>query len=221
VRPANPSADLVHQAESYTDIPRAYFSRLADAFVTAHRQAPYGLSIEIGTRIGGSALLFLLLLERLYDPQLRPMLFTIDPYGGKPYDGGNGVEYGIYGDSEFVKMKKLLARFPNHAHFFMQSHGFLELMGGAGEELAFKYHLRGAQKVASGDVSFVFLDGEHSSTSIFVDFTLLRDRKMLRPGAIVFIDNVDVDPQTRRNLMNAHGIDTAGMPYVIYEHGQK
>lgn len=216
---ASASADLIHQAQAYTDIPAAYFGRVADAFVDAHRRAPYGLSIEIGTRLGGSALLFLLLLERLYDPQVRPMLFTVDPYGGKPYSGGQGTEYGIYGDNEFVKMKKLLARFPNHAHFFMESHKFLDFMGSAGEELAFKYHLRGVQKTAPGDISFALLDGEHDATSIFSDLTFLRDRRMLRPGAIVFIDNSNVDPQTCKNLKNAHGIDAdPGMPYTIYEH---
>jgi hypothetical protein len=207
-------SDVVNEARQYTDVPASYFHIFADTFVKAHRMAPYGLSIEIGTRIGGSALLFLRLLERLYDPNVRPMLFTVDPYGNKPYNGGAGIYPDLYGGNEYTKMKKLIAGFPNHAHFYTTGTSFITYASCP----SFEYFLHGALHRTLDSVSFVLLDGEHSAAAIDHDMSLILRGRLLRAGGIVLIDNVDVDPSTPNLLRSRYGVETEGKPYAVYEH---
>jgi len=158
----------------------------AALFVDAHQAAPGGLSIEIGTWRGGTALVFLRLLERLYPVETRPMLFTVDPYGDRPYNGGDGsARPALYGNQDYLVMKRLLARFANHAHFYMESAQFL----GAPP----RYWWQGWQQHCDG-ASFVLVDGEHDAESIARDVDVLRWR--MAPGGIMVIDNVDNDPVT-------------------------
>src|SRR5437867_1523539 len=59
----------------------------ASEFWKAHERAPGGMSLEIGTREGGSAVVALRILDELYALDRRPMLITVDPYGNRPYAG--------------------------------------------------------------------------------------------------------------------------------------
>jgi len=94
-----------------TDMPAEQLKAVGELFVEAHAAAPNGLSIEVGTRRGGSALYFLHLLEKLYGTNEKPDLFTIDPYGFKPYENGipGTVKLPLYGEAEYLAMKALLA----------------------------------------------------------------------------------------------------------------
>jgi hypothetical protein len=70
--------------------------------------------LEIGTRSGGSALLMLKVLGAVYGALgIRPpRLFTVDPYGSRPYEG---VPH-LYDDWHYGEMKKNLAPYANHIH---------------------------------------------------------------------------------------------------------
>jgi hypothetical protein len=176
----------VEEAKPYSFGDPQRITEWAELFVEAHQAAPGGLSIEIGSWRGGTALVFLRLLERLYPAETRPMLFTVDPYGDKPYDGGDGpAKPALYGDADYVVMKKLLARFPHHAHFYMTSAAFFV-------RPATYWWLGLEQQVER--VSFALVDGEHDAWSIRDD---VHDVGLvMAPDGIIVVDNIDNDPRT-------------------------
>jgi len=202
--------NAVEAAAPHSDIPglellRAY----ADVFVDAHRRAPGGLSIEIGTRRGGSALLWLWLIDIMYQGAPRPVLFTVDPYGDKAYNGGDVVGGHFYGDEHYLAAKALLAGYPNHAHFLMTSLTFLGRMRGM------SYWRRGEHRHAGEkDVTFAFLDGEHDVSTVNDELGWLWDNWM-REGSLVLIDNVSNDPATRPFLEEAYKVDQITEQYAV------
>lgn len=188
---------LVDEAQPYSFGDPQRIREWAELFVEAHHAAPGGLSLEIGTWRGGTAFVFLRLLERLYPAHERPMLFTIDPYGDKPYNGGDGKPEPLYGNNDYVIMKKLLARFPNHAHFYMTSDTFF---GNVGEDdHALDFWWSGKQSSAEKQVVFALIDGEHDVLSIEND--VRNSILMARHGAIIVVDNIDNDPRTEDKLL--------------------
>lgn len=206
--------DLVRDAARMSDRGEVGLKAFAKAFVEAHTVVPGGLSIEVGTRNGGSALLFLGLLYHLYPEPYRPCLWTVDPYGSKPYNGGDVDGVPIYTDANYVTMKKLLAPFPNHAHWMMRSGDFFDRMW------RLPYWRPGqstvpVQSTDSGAVSsapvgdqhqadkltFVLLDGEHDTDTIRKELGALFGRgEWMHSDGVVVIDNVDTDPRTRGML---------------------
>lgn len=172
---------------TYSDMSVEGLAFLEKSFTMAHAAVKGGLSVEIGSRRGGSAFMMLLQLQEMYSPDNMPMLFTIDPYGGKPYKGGDVVMPNLYGDSEYVAMKKLLAGFSNHAHWYMESEDFLALLP------ALRYWWRSVQRRVEG-LAFAFLDGDHDAATISFEVRALLPH--MAPGAMIVIDNVDKDPAT-------------------------
>lgn len=178
---------VVDEAKPYSFGDPRRITEWAELFVEAHQMAPGGLSLEIGTWRGGTAYVFLRLLERLYPASTRPMLFTVDPYGDKPYNGGDeAARPALYGDADYVIMKKLLARFPHHAHFYMTSEEFF-----ARKRTEYWWSHR-AHDVEL--VTFALVDGEHDADTISED--VLDLLPLLAPDGTLVVDNVDNDPQT-------------------------
>lgn len=162
----------------------------AQIFIKAHQRVPFGTSIEVGTRNGGSAFLFLQLIEILYKNWHPPMLLTCDPYGGKPYVASDTEKhFQPYWNENYQASKKLLAPFSNHAHFLMSSHEFLSKIW----DTTFWYC---GQPHKFAGLSFVFLDGEHEANSVVTDLDLIWDHWMdpKNPG-LVLVDNADKDPK--------------------------
>jgi len=182
---------LVASIMQHGDASEATYRTLADQFRLAHSgRALGGLSIEVGTRRGGSALLQLVLLDTVYSgwPN-KPMLITVDPYGGKDYRGGGGkVAYNLYGDDEYIAAKKLLSNFGNHVHFPITSLDFLTFV-----ERGLRLW-RGGQEVwvTKDSTSFVFLDGDHDQGTIMAEVACFTP--MLLPGGRILIDNTDEEP---------------------------
>ena len=184
-----------------SDLSPASFAFLGEAFrATLARTGP-GLCIEAGTRLGGSAQLMLEILRESF-PVDPPMLWTIDPYGCKPYRSGTAETSGsgLYGNVAYVAMKTLLAPYPNHAHFFMESGVFLR-------DLTSESHVNNrvnnrpywyTGRRIEPDVVFALLDGDHDANSILIDFEHLR-KLMVRGGAIL-VDNYDADPETAKHV---------------------
>jgi hypothetical protein len=203
-------ARLVDLAQVHSDIP-GYLDKLADAFLVAHLgPARGGVSIEVGTRAGGSAYLLASLLEGLYQDK-PPMLHSVDPYGDKPYHGGDIQGCRPYGEAFAVAAKRLLARFPHHVSWRMRSLDFLQLAQRP-EPL---YWWQGEPKSFVGDVTFALLDGEHDLATVRSELIFLH--RLLRPGSVVFIDNANVDPLLRPWLRAELDLETGGKPYAIWQ----
>jgi hypothetical protein len=180
-------------------------------FVEAHQRFPGGLSLEIGTWKGGTALVLCEVLELLYHARSRPMLFTVDPYGDKPYDGGDSTEKpALFGNTDYVGMKDLLAPYPHHAHFYQTSTQFLQTVAGTGI-----YWWRGqARKIHQ--FTFALVDGEHSAAAIGAELAQLLPH--MAPGGVVIVDNVDNDPETIPQLR--HSSIEAAHPHLKGWHAR-
>lgn len=202
------------QAEDLTDMTPDLLEVYSKAFQEAHRgPARFGLSLEVGTRRGGSALMFLMLLEQLYEGLEKPYLFSVDPYGFKPYVSGKpGVEdIPIYGDPDYLAMKALLAKYPNHAHFKMTSLDFFDRMSGCSfwfpsPKPFVATHQPGefalGEEKRMGNLAFCLLDGDHSAKTIrreleWLWFSWAQGSVWMNPAGIVCVDNVECDPKTR------------------------
>ena len=158
---------------------------LRRVFGAAHAQAPGGISIEVGTRRGGSALLFLTALEELY-PDPRPLFLTVDPYGNKPYLAGSYAIEGTYGAAEYLAAKSALDAFPNHAHFLLEDHDFWSRMPGVRLWSAGRPMLLGQ---GEGRISFVLLDGDHDAVSVL--FGIKGAIPLMHPRGVIVVDNID------------------------------
>jgi hypothetical protein len=191
--------EIIARARPHSDIPGAYLPKILEAFVEAHQRSPGGLSIEVGTRCGGSAMMFLELLKLMYKPEDMPMLWTVDPYGQKPYHGGDVKGCTPYGNWEFGEAKKLLASYVNHVHWYMTSHEFFSRVAlGACEKCEGRdfhtYWWHGEKRSLEDHITFAFLDGEHDVMSVATELAYLRQDDLLRHDGTIVIDNVDVDP---------------------------
>lgn len=180
---------LVDEALKHSDQQAPDLVNAAKVLVQAHDLVPDGPSLEIGTRHGGSAFLFLNLLLLIYDG-MPPQFFTVDPYGNKPYQDASSNAFCNYGRLEQAEMKTLLLPFHAHAHFQLRSSDFLQALRGR------PYWLRGKQRCfGERDMAFAFLDGDHDAESIRSDLHYLWGWWM-HPKGLVLIDNVDKDPKT-------------------------
>lgn len=159
----------------------------------AHRQAiedgrdSNDLTIEVGSFRGQTALAILDLLQNTYTHRPPPMLFTVDPYGSKPYESGDSSGAIDYGDDIYTSQKQRLAPYPNHAHFLMRSTDFFYCVVGT------PYWMRGQRKLVER-FRFVLLDGEHSTDVVMEEVNHIKNFGLMASGGRVVIDNVDKDP---------------------------
>jgi hypothetical protein len=165
---------------------------LQHALLALERSESLSLTmLEIGSYKGGTSLALLDLAD-LCTP--RPFLFTVDPYGGKPYNGGNVLLYGgLYSNPVYVAHKLNTARFPNHAHFYMTGEQFLRRVVGA----TYWYE---CQERKIDDFVFAFVDGDHDRTTVLTELDRLLPH--MADGGRIVIDNVDMDP----DLVNVLGM---------------
>lgn len=202
---------VIQRADRYSDRGVEGLTAFAHAFIQAHRTNPGSLSVEVGTRNGGSALMFLQLIHAMY-PEYPPCLFTVDPYGFKPYNGGDINGAPIYGDSNYLEMKRNLAEYANHVHFHMKSFDFFTRIHGleywrpgkfsapvmnVADSSTVYVPVGEASKVA--EIGFCLLDGEHDMATIDHELGLLFGGLMAHKGVVV-VDNVDTDSKTRPML---------------------
>lgn len=204
-------SSILDTTTPFSDRGRVGLEAWAREFVGAHQRVPGGLTIEIGTRVGGSAALWALLSDRLYGPGKAPPLWTIDPYGSKPYEGGDvGREPApIYDSAMYAAMKDNLKNVAFHAHWLMTSDDFFRRMAGVsywqpGERTHEVVDIRTGGKLAlpigeerragPRTVAFALVDGAHTEAAIVADFKNAAD--WLAPGGTVVVDNTDTDPKT-------------------------
>lgn len=179
--------------------------------IEAHQRAPQGLTIEVGSRLGGSAVLFGALLEAMYGVDDCPPLWTVDPYGSKPYEGGDTGAAGppIYDADVYAAAKHNLVEAHMHSHWMMESREFFRRLDGlsywrAGEKTmrcldtatgkALERRIGEAHTAGRGSASFILLDGEHSAYAIANDFRAAA--LWLKPSGCIVVDNLKTDPKS-------------------------
>ena len=151
--------------------------------------------LEIGTWKGASALVWLELLKAL--GRSTPVV-TVDPYGAKPYRGGNNDSEALYTGATFASMKKLLAGYDNHYHFPVTSADFLRMATSYPAPLVWTE----GRQVPLDTFAFALLDGEHAADTIAFELDCLLGKRnfdripLIAPGGVIVIDNIDADGDT-------------------------
>lgn len=198
---------VVAVAAPYADTDALWLRRLAALCQEAHTAAPGGVTVEIGTRAGGSAAVLAAALMDTYGSiEACPPLLTCDPYGCRPYNDGKATHTDTdYGRVYYAQAKALLMGIPFHAHFRLPSRDFLPLLATAewwedGRATPFR------------NVTFAFLDGEHDAESILAEAQAVLAGML--PGGIVVIDNVDHDPRAVPWLRELGAVELVG-PWAI------
>lgn len=199
---------LVEECCQLSDAQPDALASMAEHLVTAHEAAPGGMTIEVGTRAGGSALILAKLLDYLY--REPPVLLTVDPYGLKPYLGGDHApadHLRPYGDGFYSCAKSVLANFPNHAHYLLEAMPFFRSL--KGESM---WH-RGVRLPFRHSASFVFLDGNHDAASVLEEVAIVR-AEWLRPRGLIYIDNALNDPRLRQALAGDQAVTFMGREWA-------
>ncbi len=162
--------------------------------------------LEIGTRSGGSALLMLRVLDDVYRGTGHPpFVLTVDPYGGRPYEGAPFV----YDERHYRAMKRALAGYPNHVHYMMDSELFLR-------ELDHLYLWADGAKRRLDRFTLVYLDGSHDPGIVWGEIEALLPRVV--PGGSLIVDDTDwFDGAVRRRLDAA----AAGLGVQVRHNGKQ
>lgn len=139
--------------------------------------------VEIGTRKGGSAMLFQ---EIIMGENPHRFLHTIDPYGGKPYTNGEEVVGGLYNDDLYEQMiLDLGARRQQWTHWKMRSLDWIKMYPNI-EFWAGGRHLK-------DEFCFVYLDGDHADLTVKAEL----DFFLPRTTGYILVDNADkIHPET-------------------------
>lgn len=184
------NSDLVTAMLPYSDMPQRSLLLLAHWFLIAHTRCPGGMSLEVGTRLGGSACLLLSSLNRIYGKEAPPLLFTVDPYGGKPYAEGQMYvrdpagqileARSDYGRGVYQYAKVMLAQFGNHIHWMMEGEKFLENIAGTTVWDQGEQH-------RIGNFSFALLDGDHTTAVVRRELDWLMPH--MNPEGVIIVDN--------------------------------
>lgn len=201
---------LVEEIRGLSDAQPDALRAFGEVFLEAHARCPGRPSLEIGTRAGGSAFMFLHLLDLLYDAP--PMFFTVDPYGLKPYRGGDHPpddRLRPYGDPIYATAKQALVNYPNHSHFLLESMDFFSSMKNAG------FWWRGTKIPFARSFAFIFLDGNHDAESVLPEVNVAVG-DYLAPNGSLAIDNAFNDPRIKQTLEREMPANTEGRPAAVF-----
>lgn len=197
---------IVPVVAPFSDSDETWLHRLAALCCEAHTAAPGGVTLEIGTRSGGSAATLAAALMDAYGRlEACPPLITCDPYGRRPYHDGTGRYDTDYGRDRYLHMRGLLVGLPFHAHFRLPSLDFLPIL----ERCEW---WEDGRAIPMRNVSFAFLDGEHDADTILTEARTVMAG--LLPGGIIVADNVDHDPRTVPGLRELGDVELEG-PWAI------
>lgn len=163
------------------------------------KELPENISfVETGTRDGDSAMVFL---KAILDSGKKRWLFTVDPYGDKPYGVGNvlSTTYG-YGEQHFRNALHSLSKYAwdndlLHYHYRLRSQEYHKMA-----ELTEFWH--NGERV-NHMYGLVYLDGEHTYDAIIkeLDFFLPR----LVKGGVIIIDDISFITEEQINELPIKG----------------
>jgi hypothetical protein len=139
--------------------------------------------LEIGTRCGGTSLLFL---KAILDSNKKErFLITVDPFGEMPYEkkpnnyGEDLYRTSMYKISEYCFNNKL-----NHAHFRLTSIQFFHTWK------LFKFWHNG--KLMEKEFSFIYFDGDHSDNVVNKELYLYY-QFIIEQGVFCIDDQHDIE----------------------------
>lgn len=125
--------------------------------------------VETGTRSGGSALA---ILQAIKDSGRARWLFTVDPYGMKPYNIGNAVTNTLdYGEGHYRNAMKALSDYAYgnrllHSHFRLKSLDWMRYF----DECEFWYN----GERMKPKFGFAYLDGDHDPVTVTQEYEWLK-----------------------------------------------
>lgn len=142
--------------------------------------SPAGIFLEIGTRNGGTAMMAI-------RSKQSSVVFSIDPYGSKPYMDTRGVSPFIFPDEMYTETlaklsalalqeKKTFVQFKLPCQEYMSKSLNMWILG---------------NEIATHNVkySYVLLDGEHNDTTVSREIDFFSDK--MQPGGVLLVDNTD------------------------------
>lgn len=157
---------------------------LYDLALEASLKFPESVSFaETGTRSGHSAMV---ILKAINDSGKKRWLFTIDPYGDKPYGVGQVTSRTYdYGEQHYRNAMHSLSRYAwendlLHHHYRMRSQEY----GFMAENVEF-WH---GGDIVGHRYGFVYLDGEHTVEAINSELAFFLPR--LEDGGAIVIDDI-------------------------------
>lgn len=138
--------------------------------------------LEIGTRAGGSALAFLFAIKES-GRRKRP-LFTIDPYGNKPYLRGSEILNMDYGEHFYRTAMRYLSQYSfdnklSHQHWRLTSIDYMTIR----DSIDIWYD----GQLLENTYGFVYLDGAHEEQTIATEISYFYPR--LCEGGLLVIDD--------------------------------
>jgi len=153
--------------------------------------APDGIFLEIGTRAGGTAMMAI-------ESIRSSIIFSIDPYGSKPYVNPNGIIAPfIYPDEMY---RETLAKLSNLA--LQKNKTFIQLKISSQEYIDKNLNIwiSGNQTATHNlKYSYVLLDGEHTDAAVSKEIDFFTNK--METGGVLLIDNVD---WLRLDFLNWH-----------------
>lgn len=165
----------------YCDHPES-LEEVYDAALEASLKLPSEfIFLETGTRSGGSALA---ILQAIQDSGKTRWLFTVDPYGLKPYNVGDEVVTGLnYGEQHYREAMKVLSDYAYdnnllHSHFRMKSLDWMRCF----DTSEFWYGGKQMQPL----FGFAYLDGDHDSVTVSKEYRWIKGHT---PECVVIVDD--------------------------------
>lgn len=143
--------------------------------------------VEIGTRLGGTALIFLTAIK---NSGIRRLLYTVDPYGYRPFKVGSIIMHKVAGEEYYREAMKFLSIYCSQNSLFwipfrMTSFDFMKIY----DQIDIWYDEKVLEKKPFG---FVYLDGEHNEDTISKELEWFNPR-MHKKGLIVIDDNEHIN----------------------------
>lgn len=169
-------------AKRYSDHPDG-FDELYRVALEKAQSIPWGIPfVEIGTREGGSALLFL---EAIRASKIPRPLITVDPYGLAYISGPD--HYQPIGEERYRQAMKMLSEFSHqhrltHIHQRMTSEAFMKMWPEIGLWIE-------GEQINKRPFGLVYLDGEHTEDAVNLELDWLLPQMI--PGGLIIIDDIE------------------------------
>lgn len=182
----------LHDIAQYSDH-SAGFQYLYDRVLEVAKNLPEGIPfLELGTRAGGTALLFLLAIK---DSGINRPLITVDPYGLKLFKTGPDTSYDYGHGEEFQREASLhLSKFCFENKLSCWQYRLLDTdFMKIWESIEIWYQ----GKLLEKQFGFVYLDAEHDVDTVNMQLDWFKPR-MYQNGLIVIDDVVNDYPNAYR-----------------------
>lgn len=156
------------------------FDKLCDRARAAARKLPEtAIFVDVGSRKGGSSLALLEAVRTSW--KLGRWVFSIDPYGDKPYNGGES----LYGEEQcrlmhFATSLYAIQHKLNFQHWRLTSLDYIRIIDTIG--------FWDAGKPLERQYGFVILDGDHDADTVSAEYNYFWPR--LASGGTLVMDDV-------------------------------